>query len=172
MNFYLSPDYIATGGDILTWCTRMAKMPAMRCFPIFLLSCLFAMPPAHAEEITLHIDRHAIRAEIANTPQTRKHGLMQRTELCSACGMLFVYPATGRLRFWMKNTQLPLTIAFIASDGSIVNIADMQPETTDVHSSAGNARYALEMNRGWFAAHGIRPGAMVLGVAAAPAADE
>jgi len=147
-------------------------MSAMRCFPIFLLSCLFAIPPAHADEIMLHIDRHAIRAEIANTPQVRKHGLMQRTDLCSACGMLFVYPATGRLSFWMKNTLLPLSIAFIASDGHIVNIADMQPKTTDMHRSASAALYALEMNRGWFAAHGIRPGAMVLGVAAAPAARE
>ena len=168
----LNPDYIATGGTILTWRTRMAKMPAMPYLPIFLLGCLFAIPAAHADEMTLHIDRHTIRAEIANTPQTRKHGLMQRTELCSACGMLFVYPAAHRLRFWMKNTPLPLSIAFIAEDGSILNIADMQPGTTSHHYSAGNARYALEMNRGWFAAHGIRPGAMVLGVAAAPVTRE
>jgi uncharacterized protein len=143
-------------------------MRAMRYLAIFLLCCSFAVPTAHADEITLHIGQQAIRTEIANTPQTRRQGLMRRTELCSSCGMLFVYPAAHRLRFWMKNTSLPLSIAFIAADGSIINIADMQPYTTEPHSAAGDALYALEMNRGWFAAHGIRPGAMVLGVAAAP----
>jgi len=148
------------------------KMPAMRYLPIFLLGCLFTTPSAHADEMTLSIGQHSIRAEIANTRQTRQQGLMRRTELCDACGMLFVYPAAGQRQFWMKNTPLPLSIAFIAENGSILNIVDMQPETTDAHNSAGKARYALEMNRGWFAAHGIRPGAMVLGVAAAPAARE
>lgn len=139
---------------------------------IFLLCCLSALPAARAAEITLHVRQHAIHAEIAGTPAARMRGLMQRNALCGACGMLFVYPAAGRPRFWMKDTPLPLSIAFIAPDGRIVNIAEMQPGSTELHDPAADVQYALEMHRGWFAQHAIRPGEKVLGLAAAPAARQ
>jgi uncharacterized membrane protein (UPF0127 family) len=87
---------------------------------------------------------------------------MQRTTLCADCGMLFVFPASTRLAFWMKNTTLALSIAFVGSDGRIVNIEEMQPYSLDIHYSASAALYALEMNRGWFATHRVNPGDLVV----------
>ncbi len=135
----------------------------------FLLCLTLAPSPVWAEEVTLKIGKQAVRAEIADTPQSREHGLMQRGHLCANCGMLFVFEKTGRYIFWMKDTPLPLSIAFIASDGAITNIAEMRPNTTDHHSANGDVLYALEMNSGWFARNGIKPGDRVLGVQHLPA---
>ncbi|HEY6096077.1 MAG TPA: DUF192 domain-containing protein [Gallionellaceae bacterium] len=125
---------------------------------------------AHAETITLSIGRPTttIQAEVAYTRAARERGLMQRSALCEDCGMLFVFPDAGRLLFWMKDTPLPLSIAFIAADGHIINIEEMQPDSTDIHIARDDALYALEMNRGWFARHGIRPGDRVDGLRLAP----
>lgn len=114
----------------------------------------------------LQVGGHGVRAELATTQEAREHGLMQRKRLCADCGMLFVFPAEGRYRFWMKDTPLPLAIAFVARDGRILNIEEMRPNTPDVHPAAGDALYALEMNSGWFAAHGVRPGDKVQGIPA------
>lgn len=130
----------------------------------FLFYCLFAFQPALGGEIVLHIGSQTISAEIAATPEIRNRGLMQRNRLCDKCGMLFVFPTADRHGFWMKDTHLPLSIAFIARDGSIINIAEMQPNTTDPHYAKDNALYALEMNRGWFSRHRIKVGDRVLGV--------
>ncbi len=124
----------------------------------FELCLALALPSAWAETITLHIGQHHVYAEVARTPQSQERGLMQRGHLCADCGMLFIFKKADRVSFWMKDTPLPLSIAFIAADGTILNIADMQPNTTDTHSAQGDAIYALEMNRGWFAQHGIQPG--------------
>ena len=132
-----------------------------------LLLCL-TLSSAWAETMTLHIGQHRIRAEIARTPQSHERGLMQREQLCKDCGMLFVFPKAGRLSFWMKNTPLPLSIAFIAADGAILNIEEMQPNTTNVHSAQGDALYALEMNKSWFAKNGVKPGHRVSGLKPAP----
>ncbi len=78
--------------------------------------------------------------------------------------MLFVFPTAAAHGFWMKDTPLPLSIAFLAADGHIINMADMQPGTLDVHWAGGNALFALEMNRGWFAQNGIKAGDRLLGV--------
>ena len=130
-----------------------------------LLFCLtLVLPPAWAAQLTLGIGRQTVHAEIANTPQSREHGLMQRDHLCANCGMLFVFEKADRYKFWMKNTPLPLSIAFIAADGSILNIAEMQPNTVDPHGAQGDALYALEMNRSWFARNGIKPDDKVLGL--------
>lgn len=118
--------------------------------------------PAQGSELTLQVGKNIIRAEIADTPQTREHGLMQRKTLCPDCGMLFVFPFAARYGFWMKNTSLPLAIAFIGRDGRIVNIAEMQPYSQDIHYAQADALYGLEMNGGWFAAHDIHPGEPVL----------
>ncbi len=139
----------------------------MRHLQIFLLLCL-ALPSAWAETLSLSINQHPLQAEVAATPQSREHGLMQRKQLCPDCGMLFIFPNADRHTFWMKDTALPLSIAFIAADGSIINIAEMQPNTTDYHRALGDALYALEMNRGWFASHDIRPNGKVMGLQLAP----
>ena len=107
---------------------------------------------------------HVITAELATTPATQETGLMFRKELASNHGMLFVYAKAGPLCFWMMNTLVPLSIAFMRDDGTIVNIADMQPMTVNSHCSAEPVRFALEMEQGWFAKRGITSGKQILGL--------
>ncbi len=95
---------------------------------------------------------------MAATDATRATGLMFRKDMPQAEGMLFVFEQPSAQCFWMKNTYLPLTIAFVADDGTIVNLADMKPLTTDSHCSAKPVRYVLEMNQGWFGKKGIKAG--------------
>lgn len=116
----------------------------------------------------LRIGTHGIRAAIAGTPHSRERGLMQKTDLCASCGMLFVFPKAGKYNFWMKDTPLPLSIAFIAADGSIINIDEMQANTLNSHGARANALYALEMNKAWFADHAIKPEDHVEGLQQAP----
>ena len=108
--------------------------------------------------ITLQAGMHMIHAELARTPQQTQTGLMFRREMAAHEGMLFVFDALAPRCFWMKNTLLPLSIAFIADDGRIVNIADMQPRSLQSHCAEQPVRFALEMNQGWFAKRGIKPG--------------
>lgn len=114
--------------------------------------------------LPLIVGKHKVTAEVAADPQTRERGLMFRFDLRDEEGMLFVFPEPQRLTFWMKNTPLPLSIAFIDARGVILNIRDMMPYTLDGHPSEGDALYALEVNRGWFAARGIRAGDRVQGL--------
>lgn len=107
---------------------------------------------------------HIIRAEVANTEATRRDGLMFRKELPGNDGMLFVFEQPDVQCFWMRNTPLPLSIAFIADDGTIVNIEDMAPQTDDTHCSKKPVRYALEMVQGWYEAHGIKAGRKIDGL--------
>ena len=95
---------------------------------------------------------------MASTQEQRAIGLMNRPAMPANDGMLFVFERPGEQCFWMKNTLLPLSIAFLDEDGTIVNIADMKPQTLDSHCSAKPVRFALEMNQGWFAKRGSRPG--------------
>lgn len=127
----------------------------MRWSIALILCSLQALHPAWGEEITLRIGLHSVNAKIANTPQSREHGLMQQTQLCENCGMLFVFAKTGQYSFWMKDTPLPLSIAFITAHGIISNIAEMQAGSLDIHSSEGEILYALEMPQHWFARQGI-----------------
>ena len=110
------------------------------------------------DTITLQAGMHNIRAEVARTPLQTQTGMMFRREMASHEGMLFVFDGLSRRCFWMKNTLLPLSIAFIADDGSIVNLAEMQPQSEASHCSSEPVRYALEMNQGWFTKRGIKPG--------------
>ena len=119
--------------------------------------------PQRLETITLNAGMHNIRAEVALTPEQRATGLMYRREMATHEGMLFVFEQPAPQCFWMKNTLLPLSIAFLADDGTVVNIADMQPQTLESHCSAKPVRYALEMNQGWFAKRGIQAGAKLKG---------
>lgn len=118
---------------------------------------------AELPAVTLTIGSQKLVAEIATTPEQREVGLMNRFSLKPDHGMLFVFERPEPLAFWMRNTYVPLSIAFIAADGRILNIDDMQPQTDDAHWSKGAALYALEMKKGWFAERGIVPGAMVQG---------
>ena len=106
---------------------------------------------------------HQISAQVAQSPQERSVGLMFRKDMPQADGMLFVFDQPTQQCFWMKNTLLPLTAAFVADDGVIVNLADMKPQTTDSHCSTKPVRYVLEMNQGWFAKKGIKVGARLTG---------
>ena len=130
---------------------------------------LLIQPPAWGDNILLKIGNHNIHAEIANTPQSREQGLMRRNNLCANCGMLFIFDKSDRYSFWMKNTPIPLSIAFIGADGSILNIDEMQANTLNTHDAQGNALYALEMNSGWFTRNGIKRGTTIQGLKLAPA---
>jgi uncharacterized membrane protein (UPF0127 family) len=115
----------------------------------------------------LTIGKHKVMAEVAITPDQRSVGLMHRFSLKPDHGMLFVFERADMQFFWMKNTFIALSIAFIAADGRIVNIEDMRPQTVESHYSKAPVLYALEMRKGWFAERGIGPGATVEGIAAA-----
>jgi hypothetical protein len=117
----------------------------------------------------IEVGGHAVTAELAVTVDQRARGLMHRESMAHDDGMLFIYPDSRPRSFWMKDTKLPLSIAFIAPDGKIVRIADMQPLRTSSTKSLYPAKYALEMNQGWFAEKGVAEGAMVTGI---PADDE
>jgi uncharacterized membrane protein (UPF0127 family) len=118
--------------------------------------------PQDLPAITLNAGMHNIRAQVA-TGMNVYTGLMYRREMPQHEGMLFVYDTPAVHCFYMKNTFLPLSIAFLADDGTVVNIADMQPQTLDSHCAAKPVRYALEMNQGWFAKRGIKAGAKIAG---------
>ena len=103
-------------------------------------------------------ERVEIRAEIADEEAEQKRGLMERTALAEDAGMLFVFPGERPRSFWMRNTLIPLSIAYIDGDGGIVDIQDMQPLDETAHPSAAPAQYALEVNQGFFEERGVRVG--------------
>jgi len=120
-------------------------------------------PQLDLPRVRLSAGMYQIDAQVALTPEQRAIGLMFRREMPQHEGMLFVFEQPAGQCFWMKNTLLPLTAAFVADDGTIVNLADMKPQTTDSHCSAKPVRYVLEMNRGWFAKRGIKAGSKLGG---------
>jgi uncharacterized membrane protein (UPF0127 family) len=122
------------------------------------------VPGAELATTTLTIGTHKLTAEVATTPAQRQTGLMNRFSLKPDHGMLFVFEQAEPLSFWMRNTYIALSIAFISADGTILNVEDMQPQTDDPHWSKGAARYALEMKKGWFAERGIVAGNRVEGI--------
>lgn len=111
---------------------------------------------------------HRIEAEVAANDQNRQVGLMNRKSMAQQRGMLFVFPQANTHCMWMRNTLLPLSVAFLDEDGVIINVEDMQPQTENNHCARRPARYALEMNLGWFAQRGLKPGARLGGVEKAP----
>lgn len=141
---------------------------------VLLLALLFAVSTAAAcaelPQTALTIGRHTLTAEVANTDATRSTGLMHRRMLPENRGMLFVFPDIAMHGMWMMNTHLPLSVAFLDRDGTIINIADMMPHTQETHSAARPAKYALEMNQGWFRKRGIKAGDRVEGLEKAGAA--
>ena len=114
--------------------------------------------------IELKTGIYRIQAELADTPKAREIGLMNRTSMPTNSGMLFVFEQKAGHCFWMNNTKIPLSIAFIADDGKIVNIEEMQAETTNNHCPKAAIRYALEMNKQWFLERAIAPGTTIQGL--------
>jgi uncharacterized membrane protein (UPF0127 family) len=119
--------------------------------------------PQRLAQIRLNAGIHNINAEVAATPEQREIGLMFRTSMPAGDGMLFVFERPSKQCFWMRNTLIPLSVAFLDDDGSVVNIEDMKPRTLDSHCSTQPVRFVLEMNEGWFAKRGIRAGSRVRG---------
>lgn len=125
---------------------------------------------AHAQEPQTQLQRtrlsagmYQIDAQVAQTPEQRQVGLMYRKEMPQAEGMIFVFEQPSTQCFWMRNTLIPLTAAFVADDGRIVNLADMKPQSDESHCSEEPVRYVLEMNQGWFAKKNIKKGAKLGG---------
>lgn len=123
----------------------------------------FAQPQTGLPRVKLTAGMHLIDAQLASTPEQRAIGLMYRENMPAQEGMLFQFDVPGVQCFWMKNTPLPLTAAFVADDGRIVNLVDMKPQTTDSHCSQEPVRFVLEMNQGWFAKRAIAPGSRLSG---------
>ena len=133
----------------------------------FLLLLLFLAAPAAAQDlpvVELRAGMHLIRAEVAADYSTRGRGLMFRKSLAPNGGMLFIFDAAEIHCMWMKNTYIPLSVAFVDAQGAIINIADMQPHSEQSHCAARPALYALEMPQGWFAERGVKPGAKLGGL--------
>jgi uncharacterized membrane protein (UPF0127 family) len=134
-----------------------------------LTTLLLAAAPAFAQQpqlpvVQLNAGMHLIHAEVAADYGSRMTGLMHRATMPSNAGMLFIFDESQQQCMWMKNTLLPLSVAFIDEAGTIINVEDMAPQTEDSHCAKRPARYALEMNRGWFAARGIKPGTRLGGI--------
>ena len=121
-----------------------------------------------APTIELSAGMHRIEAEVASNNAERATGLMNRPSMPIHRGMLFVFPEAGVQCFWMKNTLIPLSIAFLDDAGRIVQIADMQPQSLDNHCSVKPVRFALEMNVGWFKRRGLEAGGRIYGLDKAP----
>jgi uncharacterized protein len=124
----------------------------------------FAQQNVGLPTIELKTSIYHIQAELADTPKAREVGLMNRTSMPTSSGMLFIFEEKAGHCFWMNNTRIPLSIAFIADDGKIVNIEEMQAETTNNHCPKAAVRYALEMNKQWFSDRVIVPGTVVQGL--------
>jgi uncharacterized membrane protein (UPF0127 family) len=120
-------------------------------------------PQGRLATTDLNLGMYIIKAELAVTPAQQQTGMMFRRSMGTNEAMLFVEDKAGLRCFWMRNTLIPLSIAFIADDGNIVNIADMAPQSDASHCSARPVRYALEMNQGWFARRGFKAGSKLRG---------
>ncbi len=134
--------------------------------PLFLLGSSLSLAQVNTGLPTIELKAgiYRIQAELADTPKAREVGLMNRTSMPTNSGMLFVFEQKASHCFWMNNTKIPLSIAFIADDGKIVNIEEMQAETTNNHCPKAAVRYALEMNKQWFSERVIVPGTVITGL--------
>jgi len=121
-------------------------------------------PQPRLPEVQLQSGMYLIKAEVAGDFSTRMVGMMMRREMAANEGMLFLFPEREKQCMWMKNTLLPLSVAFMDDKGVILNIEDMQPQTEDSHCSKGVAPYALEMRLGWFKQKGIKAGSKISGL--------
>ena len=129
---------------------------------LLFLAC--APKAQHLEAVTLNVGGIAVSAEVADSPAERELGLMYRDPLPDDHGMLFVYPDEQLRAFWMKNTKIPLSIAFLSASGRVVSTSEMAAYDETPVPSEFPAMYALEMSRGWFVAHAVGPGAAISGL--------
>ena len=144
-----------------------------RLFAVATAMVLLAALPAAAQNmptLDLAVGMYRIEAEVANTGPSRMIGLMQREYMPPQHGMLFVFDADARHCMWMKNTLIPLSVAFLDVGGKIINVEEMEPQTENNHCAARPARFALEMNTAWFRKRGLGPGAAIGGIERAPPA--
>jgi len=141
----------------------------MLCSGVLVVPLVASPAQAQMPRIELSAGMYRIDAEVAANDATRMQGLMNRRSLPAGQGMLFVFRQADRHCMWMRNTYVPLSVAFLDRDGHILNIEDMQPESETNHCAAKAASFALEMNLGWFADKGIRPGARIAGIEKSPA---
>jgi len=134
---------------------------------LFALAALLLALDSQSQDFpvtSLSIGVHLIRAEVATSDEERARGLMFRQRLAVNEGMVFRFPEPRQVCMWMKNTLLPLSVAFISGEGKIINIEDMKPQTLDAHCGKKPPRYALEMSQGWFRERNIQPGTLVSGL--------
>ena len=133
---------------------------------VFALSA--AVQAANLPVIRLSAGTGNLKVEVGSNKAQRSLGLLNRASMPESRGMLFVYPAPAYFCMWMKNTKIPLSVAFIDAQGQVINIEDMAPQTETNHCTQRNATYALEANRGWFAKHGVSAGSQIIGLEKAP----
>lgn len=145
------------GAGLLTWAALGGLWPAHAA------AQEAGEPQMNLPRTRLSAGLHQIDVQVAQEPLTRQIGLMHRKQMPQHEGMLFIFEQAQMQCFWMKNTLLPLTAAFVADDGTIVNLADMDAQSDRSHCSAKPVRFALEMNRGWFAKRGLKAGAKIKG---------
>ena len=145
----------------------MSRVSSILCATtVFLLASTQAQAEMPVMELTVGF--HRVEAEVAADQASRMQGLMHRRNMATNHGMLFVFPQANRHCMWMRNTLLPLSVAFLDEQGRILNIEDMKPQTETNHCAAGPARFALEMNLGWFSSKGLRAGQRIGGVEKSP----
>ena len=146
----------------------MRRLYLDRAFAVGLLAAFVTLAALAADKpmktLALTIGKHPIRVEVAESDPEREKGLMFREKLGKNDGMLFIFDDPGYHAMWMMNTLIPLSVAFIDRDGLILNVEDMEPQTTDSHAAAGPAKYAIETNKGWFAEKKLKPGDRVAGL--------
>lgn len=141
-----------------------------------LMTLLLVAGPGTAQQnqlplIELSAGMHRIEAEVAANSDSRQIGLMQRTIMAPQRGMLFVFPEAGNQCMWMRNTLIPLSVAFLDDRGRIINVEDMQPKTENTHCATKPSRYALEMNIGWFRSRGLSEGSVIQGIDKVPSGN-
>lgn len=129
-----------------------------------LFAAALSLPASSLDVLTLEASGARLRAEIAFSPEALTRGLMNRDSLCKDCGMLFVYPKPGQWCMWMKNTRIPLAIAFVSDKGRIMAIEEMKPGSTELHCAAVPVPYGLEASPAWFREHQIKPGDTLQGL--------
>jgi len=168
----LSLDETRAGFDSLPFLFSSTASGVKRTLRFLGASAWLAASAALAQLPVLELSAgiHLIRAEVAYTVETRAQGLMFRKHLGSNEGMFFVFPQSEPYCMWMKNTLIPLSVAFLDEKGRIVSISEMQPQTETSHCATAPAKFALEMPAGWFAKKGIKSGATIQGLEKAPAA--
>lgn len=138
-------------------------------FLLILLALLASGAHARLPVVELSAGMYRIEAELAHTSEARQTGLMHRESMPEQRGMVFVFTFDAQHCMWMRNTLIPLSVAFLDADGTILNVADMEPLDETSHCAVAPARFALEMNQGWFDTRGIEAGDVIGGVEALPA---